>query len=85
MTTEVSSSPELMSQCLVDHAIEVASKLLPVDPYPRGRQCGDLLAGNERAASRPTGRSSATGLTVACHDEGLAGRHCVDDLRIVVA
>ena len=72
-------------QQVVDHAIEVASKLLPVDPYPRGRQCGDLLAGNERAASRPDRPKLGHGLTVACHDEGLAGRHCVDDLRIVVA
>jgi hypothetical protein len=42
MTTEASSSPELISKRLVDHAIEVDSRLLSVDPYLRGRQCGDL-------------------------------------------
>ena len=85
MTTDVSTSPTLTSEALVDDPVEVGSELAPVDVRSPLRQCRDLGPGDEGAAAGPGGAKLGDLLTIPCDDECLTGDHGVDDLGVVVS
>src|SRR5664280_937116 len=84
-TTEVSSSPDVTSQSLVDHLVEVSSKSMPVDSHANCRQRRDLLAGDEGAAAGLDRPKLGDRFAVARNDECFASRHGIDHLCVLVA
>src|SRR5207342_915288 len=52
MITDVSRRPEVTSESLVDHPVEVGAEMTVVDADPGSRQCRDFVAGDECAATK---------------------------------
>ena len=85
MTTEVSSSPDVISQALVDQSVEVGAELTVIDTQVGRRQGRDLVTGDERAAPRSDRAKLGDRFAVSSDDEGFACHNRVDHLGVLVA